>query len=94
MDIHSRVFGSWYSAEGPQGTLHLLHFHPPGMLVQIVYLSMGFAMGVIFRSHNNVDTHQWEKNARSALVRGADAAPRLYDSFLDFIKRSGGGELK
>jgi hypothetical protein len=64
------------------------------MLGPIIYLSMGFVMGVIFRSHNNVDTNQLEKSARSALVRAADAAPGLFDAALDVIKRSGGGQLK
>ena len=68
------------------------------MIAPLVYLGVGFGLGVVFRSHNSVDTKSWENNLRAGVVAASKEAPQMFDTALNALKRgttmtgSGGNE--
>lgn len=54
-------------------------------------------MGVIFRSHNSVDTKSWENNLRAGIIAASKEAPQMFDIALNALKKGttgGGGDEK
>ena len=67
------------------------------MIAPLFYIGVGFGMGVIFRSHNSVDTKSWENNLRAGIIAASKEAPQMFDIALNALKKGttgGGGDEK
>ena len=57
------------------------------MIAPLFYMGVGFGMGIIYRSHNSVDTKSWENTLRAGIVTASKEAPQIFDAALNALKK-------